>query len=116
MTALLYQYLGPSEAHALKVLLEDAPGCEITRLKRDPGILAPVRWPVKLAGGIRSRRSMNWPKLLPYLDISNENIRYYASLVTYYSVFRLKQTRRGDHFLYLLCSCTIGIRSSRTIC
>ena len=37
LTALLRRYLGPSEAHALQVLLEDAHGLyEITRLKREP--------------------------------------------------------------------------------
>ena len=40
---------------------------------------------------------------MPHLDISNENIRYYASLVTYYSVFRLKQLDEGIVHLYLLC-------------
>src|SRR5262249_29966440 len=37
LTALLHQYLGPAEPHALKVLREDAPGLyEITRLKHEP--------------------------------------------------------------------------------
>src|SRR5215510_7026562 len=37
LTALLHQYLGPAETHALKILLEDAPGLyEITRLKHEP--------------------------------------------------------------------------------
>ena len=42
-------------------------------------------------------------KLLPHLDISNENIKYYASLITYYSVFRLKQLDEEIVHLYLLC-------------
>ena len=42
-------------------------------------------------------------QLLLALDISNESIKYYASLVTYYSVFRLKQLDAQIAYLYLLC-------------
>ena len=41
--------------------------------------------------------------MLPHLDISNESIKYYASLVTYYSVFRLKQLDERVVDIYLLC-------------
>ena len=37
------------------------------------------------------------------MKISNESIKYYASLVTYYSVFRLKQLDERTVHLYLLC-------------
>ncbi len=40
---------------------------------------------------------------MPCLDISNESIKYYASLVTYYSVFRLKQLDAWLVHLSLLC-------------
>ena len=30
-------------------------------------------------------------RIVPPLEISNEGIKYYASLVSYYSVFRLQQ-------------------------
>jgi len=42
-------------------------------------------------------------KLLPELKISNESIKYYASLVSYYSVFRLKQLNEQTARIYLLC-------------
>ena len=42
-------------------------------------------------------------KLLPHLLISNESIKYYASLVTYYSVFRLKRFDQFLVYLYLIC-------------
>ena len=41
-------------------------------------------------------------KLLPVLKISNESIKYYASLVTYYSVFRLKQLE--ERTVRIICS------------
>ena len=42
-------------------------------------------------------------KLLPHLNISNENIRYYASLVDYYSVHKLRQLSEAIVYVYLLC-------------
>lgn len=42
-------------------------------------------------------------RVLPHLAISNEGINYYASLVSYYSVFRLKQLDPVTVHLYLLC-------------
>jgi TnpA family transposase len=41
--------------------------------------------------------------LLPALEISSESIKYYASLVNYYSVFRLKRLAQGVVHVYLLC-------------
>ena len=42
-------------------------------------------------------------QLLPALGISNESVKYYASLVTYYSIFRLKQLSQQVVYIYLLC-------------
>jgi len=41
--------------------------------------------------------------VIPKLEISNENIRYYASLAEYYNVFRLKRMKRNMVYIYLLC-------------
>jgi len=41
--------------------------------------------------------------LIPKLEISNENIRYYATLAEHYSVFRLKRMKRNMVYIYLLC-------------
>ncbi|KJR43529.1 transposase [Candidatus Magnetoovum chiemensis] len=41
--------------------------------------------------------------LIPKLGISNENIRYYAFLVSYYSTSRLKRIKRETVYLYLIC-------------
>ena len=40
---------------------------------------------------------------LPQLDISNDNIRYYASLVDYYTIFRIRQIHNNVANIYLLC-------------
>ena len=42
-------------------------------------------------------------RIVPQLDISREGITYYSSLVSYYSVFRLKQLDTWIVYLYLLC-------------
>ncbi len=42
-------------------------------------------------------------RIVPQLDISREGIMYYSSLVSYYSVFRLKQLDTWTIYLYLLC-------------
>ena len=42
-------------------------------------------------------------KLLPHLKISNENIRYYASLVDYYSAYKLRRLGESVVYVYLLC-------------
>ena len=40
--------------------------------------------------------------LIPDLNISNENIKYYASLIDYYTVYKLKRKSEFP-YLYLLC-------------
>ena len=42
-------------------------------------------------------------RVLPALEISNESITYYASLVNYYSVYKLKRLPVWTAYLYLLC-------------
>jgi TnpA family transposase len=105
LIALLRRHLGPSETHALKVLLEDAQGLyAITRLKRDPRDFSSREMAREIGRRDQIQDLYELAKtLLPHLDISHENIRYYASLVTYYSVFRLKQLAEGIVHLYLLC-------------
>ena len=90
---------------ALKSLLSDSQGLyEITLLKREPKDFS-----IKEIGREISRGKQIHhlyclaKKLLPHLLISNESIRYYASLVTYYSIFRLSQLDEWMVYLYLLC-------------
>jgi hypothetical protein len=42
-------------------------------------------------------------RILPALGISNENIKYYASLVGYYSIYKLKRMAPKTAYLYLVC-------------
>lgn len=41
--------------------------------------------------------------ILPKLKTSNESIKYYASLVEYYSVYKLKRLDESLIYIYLLC-------------
>src|SRR5699024_9350991 len=41
--------------------------------------------------------------LLPKLGVSNESIKYFASLVNYYSVYKLKRLDEWLVYVYLLC-------------
>jgi TnpA family transposase len=57
----------------------------------------------------RDKRAMLAPlhhaakELLPRLEISRQNLLYYASLVNYYTVFDLRRLRPEQTHLYLLC-------------
>lgn len=42
-------------------------------------------------------------RLIPNLVISNENIRYYASLAEHYSIYKLKRMKGHIAYIYLLC-------------
>ncbi|MFC1659620.1 Tn3 family transposase [Pseudomonadota bacterium] len=42
-------------------------------------------------------------QLLPQLEISNESVKYYASLVSYYSVYKLKRFDKFTTYTYLIC-------------
>lgn len=42
-------------------------------------------------------------RILPQLDLSNENIRYYGQLADYYTVYKLKRRRGNIICLYLVC-------------
>jgi hypothetical protein len=90
---------------ALKALLDDAQGLyEITLLKREPKdfTLGEIKREIERGAQIRHLYDLG-QRVLPLLAISNESIIYYASLVTYYSVFRLKQLDERMVYIYLLC-------------
>jgi hypothetical protein len=40
---------------------------------------------------------------LPLLEISQQNIQYYASLATYYTLYKLQRIPKSKAYLYLLC-------------
>jgi hypothetical protein len=98
-------HIDPAAKSALNRLLEDIQGLhEITLLKRDPRDFSnsEVRREAKRGEQMRELYELS-QRLLPHLHISNENIRYYATLVDYYSVFRLRRLSESTIYVYLLC-------------
>ncbi len=105
LSTVVQRHLSETDTAALNRLLEDAPGLyEITQLKREPKdfSLSEIKREIHRGDQIHAL----YPRaqqLLPILDISSESIKYYASLVTYYSVFRLKRLAQDIVHVYLLC-------------
>ena len=99
------QQLSQTDAAALNQLIENAPGLyEITQLKREPRSfsLSEIKREISRCEQIQELYKLT-QTLLPALEISGESIKYYASLVNYYSVFRLNQLSQGVVHVYLLC-------------
>ena len=105
LTAIIRDQVDPSAKKALKSLLDDREGMhEITLLKRDPRDFSnhEIRREVERGEQIRKLYRLS-QKMLPHLEISNENIKYYASLVDYYSVYKLRRMSEDVLYVYLLC-------------
>jgi Domain of unknown function (DUF4158)/Tn3 transposase DDE domain len=105
LISIIQNLLRTSEAEDLKKLLEDSTGLyEITQLKHEPRdfSLAEIRREIQRGERLHSFYGIA-QKLLPEMKISNESIKYYASLVGYYSVFRLKQLNKWTAYIYLIC-------------
>jgi hypothetical protein len=105
LTTIVYQYLSASDIEQLNRLLEDSPGLyEITKLKREPRDFSASEIKREIRRGEQIDDLYHLAqKLLPELKISNESVKYYASLVSYYSVFRLKQLHTRTAHIYVLC-------------
>jgi TnpA family transposase len=105
LASIVRDQVDPTAKEALNCLLDDTRGLhEITLLKRDPRDFShhEIRREVERGKQIRELYELS-QELLPHLDISNENIKYYASLVDYYSVHRLRQLSESTVYVYLLC-------------
>ncbi|MEL7495561.1 MAG: Tn3 family transposase [Cyanobacteria bacterium J06554_11] len=101
----VHDHLKETEITSLNQLIEDAPGLyEITQLKREPRdfSLGEIKREIHRGEQIQALYPLA-QRLLPTLDISNESIKYYASLVNYYSVYRLKRLPQAMVHVYLLC-------------
>jgi hypothetical protein len=97
--------LSQTDTDALNQLIENAPGLyEITQLKREPRdfSLSEIKLEISRCEQIQGLYKLT-QTLLPELEISRESIKYYASLVSFYSVFRLKQLSQDVVHVYLLC-------------
>jgi hypothetical protein len=104
--ATMLHALLPSEACvALDALLTETDELyTITRLKRQPKDFSFGEMRREMARG--EHLAQLYPlarRIVPKLGISREGITYYSSLVSYYSVFRLKQLDTWTIYLYLLC-------------
>lgn len=105
LTAIVHTHLTDADSEAIKDLLDDPQGLyEITLLKREPRdfSLGEIKREIGRGNQLRPLYQLA-QRVLTHLDISNESIKYYASLVTYYSVFRLKQLDARVVEIYLLC-------------
>jgi hypothetical protein len=105
LATIVDDHVDPSAKAALDRLLENPHGLhDITLLKRDPRDFSnhEIRREVKRGEQMRELYELS-RKLLPLLHISNENIRYYATLVDYYSTHKLRQLSESTVYVYLLC-------------
>jgi predicted Zn-ribbon and HTH transcriptional regulator len=105
LVTLMQNHLKQVDKEALEQLLEDSSGLyEITLLKREQKDFSATEIKREMDRGKQIQPLYHLAQeLLPRLGISNESIKYYASLVTYYSVFRLKRLNKWIAYVYLLC-------------
>ena len=97
--------LSHSDSQALLSLITETDAMYgITRLKQMPKDFSQgqIKGEIQRAVAMKPLYA-SAQKVLPRLDISNESIKYYASLVDYYSVFRLTQLDPLIVQVYLLC-------------
>lgn len=105
LSTILRNHLTSVNINALNRLLADTSGLyEITQLKREPRdfSFSEIKREISRGNSIQVLYRLA-QKLLPALDISSESIKYYASLVTYYTVFRLNRLAQDKVRIYLLC-------------
>jgi TnpA family transposase len=105
VTTIVRRALTVADTEALEYLLEEGAGLyALTQLKREPKDFS--------AGAMKHERQRGEQlqglyrlaqQVLPQLALSPESIKYYASLVMYYSVYRLKRLDVWLRLLYLLC-------------
>ncbi len=98
-------HLKPSDIQLLKSLLSDSQGLyEITLLKREPKdfSLKEIKQEINRGKQINQLYCLA-KRLLPHFSISNESIKYYASLIAYYSVFSLRRFNEWIVYIYFLC-------------
>jgi hypothetical protein len=97
--------LQPAHLTAFQRLLDDTPGLyALTQLKHEPRDVSLSEMNREIQRGTQmAPLYMLAQRVLPALEISNESITYYASLVNYYSVSKLKRLPVWTTYLYLLC-------------
>lgn len=87
-----------------KLLVRDNTLSELAAIKQDA-----KNFGHKMMAAERQKRTTLAPiyamakALLPFLDISQLNIAYYASLANFYTIYDLRRLQSGQCHLYLLC-------------
>ncbi len=105
LATMLHTLLSSEECVALDALLTETDDLyTITLLKRQPKDFSLGEMRREMTRGEHLVQLYTLARrIVPKLDISREGITYYSSLVSYYSVFRLKQLDTWIVYLYLLC-------------
>ena len=105
LISLMQDHLKQNDMESLDRLLEDSSGLyEITLLKHEPKDFSATEIKLEMNRGKQIQHLYYLAQeLLPKLGISNESIKYYASLVSYYSVYKLKRLNVWIVYVYLLC-------------
>jgi TnpA family transposase len=98
-------HLTTADVEALELLLTKPHGLhEITRLKKEPKDFGVQEMRSEIARGEQIGALHDLAqRVLPQLEISSESIKYYASLVGYYSVYQMRRFDQQVSFIYLLC-------------
>jgi TnpA family transposase len=102
---MMSSHLKQHDIKSLKQLIDDSPGLyEITQLKHEPRDFSAgeIKREIQRGKHVEDLYQLA-QRLLPQLDISNESIKYHASLVGYYSVYKLKRLNEWVVYLYILC-------------
>ena len=99
------EHLTTTDVAALRKLLTNPRGLyEITRLKREPKDFSNEAMAREIGRGEQIAELYRLAQeVLHFMQISPESVKYYASLVNFYSVFRLQQLDERLIFIYLLC-------------
>ena len=98
-------HLADDAVAALNDLLANPRGLyELTRIKREPKdfSIKEINKEIQRGEQIKSLYVVA-QTVLPHLGISNESVKYYASLIDYYSVFQMSQLEKNLARIYLLC-------------
>ena len=105
LTQIVREHLGEADILALKQLLADTQGLyEITQLKQEPRNFREGEIKRELQRGQQLEPIYRLAQgLLPRMGISRESVKYYASLVGYYSVYKLNRMDVWQVYVYLLC-------------
>lgn len=105
LKTILQNKLTTADIERLDELISDSDELyEITNLKREPRDFTLSEIRREIERGVKIKELYQTGKqILPLLEISSQSIAYYASLVSYYRVDKLKRFDNWTTYLYLLC-------------